>query len=414
LIAYDGERLKAVSVVEALRAGVPTRASTKALPDLRGELTDLIKDDLELFQQGQAMPGRLVWGPYGQGKTHVLTTVEHLALEMGFAVSRVSLSREVSCHNLSHFYSRVAPLLRTPDSTVYGLQRKLNQKKESDLPESQIQSPGRYCHPLPAVIFEDYFVSNGEEQDLLYGYLMGAKVSLNELKRIHRACRDQAMPRFDQNFKANRDAEAFFGLLADAICLCGYKGWVILIDELELVGRLGMISRLKAYRNLNWLLNWSGTMKYPIYTVGAAADTLQTGVWNPTAANRTKDEAIMPDLAMDRFGAAVKNEIKKFFETGNSNRCPSVSLVTPEALVGLLDELVKIHGLAYAWDATLDVHKLLNDLGTTTVRTYIRATLEALDISYVYQEEVIPETQDLVACALEEDNTFFSKSVNEE
>ncbi len=412
--AYDDERLNAMAVVEALRAGVPTRVSTKALPDLREELTELIQDDLELLRQEQGTPGRLVWGPYGQGKTHVLTTVEHLALDMGFAVSRVSLSREVSCHNLGHFYSRVAPLLRTPDSTVYGLQRKLNQKKASDLPGSQLQKPGRYCHPLPGVIFEDYFYTEGEEQDLLYGYLLGSKVSAGELRRIHKAYRGQPLPRFERNFKASEDATAFFGMLADAICFCGYRGWVILIDELELVGRLGRISRLKAYRNLNWLLNWSGAMPYPIYVVGASAENLQNEIWRPTDANRPKDEAIMPDLAFERFGATAKNEIKKFFETGISSRCPIVKPVTEGVLAELLDELVQIHGRAYAWNATLNVEKLLHELGSTTVRTYIRATLEALDISYLYLEEVVPETNDLVACALEEDNAFFSKSEEED
>ncbi len=70
-------------------------------------MTGVIRSDLLTFSEGRAPRGRLVWGQYGQGKTHVLTTVEHLALDMGFAVSMVSLNREVSCHNLLHFYSRL-------------------------------------------------------------------------------------------------------------------------------------------------------------------------------------------------------------------------------------------------------------------------------------------------------------------
>ncbi|MDH7577635.1 MAG: DUF2791 family P-loop domain-containing protein [Bacillota bacterium] len=420
MIAYDEERLKAVGVVEALRAGVPTRVSTRALPELREDLIEMIQDDLELLREEQGIPGRLIWGRYGQGKTHVLTTVEHLALEMGFAVSRVSLSREVSCHNLGHFYSRVAPLLRTPDSAVYGLQRKLNQKKATDLPESQIMKPGRYSHPLPAIILEDYFYAEGQEQDLLYGYLLGEKVALSELKRIHKVYRGQPMPRFERNFKAGEDATALFGMLADAICFCGCRGWVILIDELELVGRLGKISRLKAYRNLNWLLNWSGTMRYPIYTVAAAAENLRDEMWHPTEvkgvkANMMHDEVVMPELALEKFGETARDEIGKFFEIGTiSDRCPIIKPVTEEALVGLLEELVLIHGRAYGWDASLNVGKLLHDLNSPTVRTCIRATLEALDICYLYHEEVIPEAEDLVASTLEEDENFFSDTAEED
>ncbi len=95
---YDENRKQAIAIVESLRAGIPTRASTRELPDLRPSLTKLIKQDLAQLAQSNIPKGRLVWGAYGQGKTHALTTIEHIALDLGFAVSRVSLSREVSCH----------------------------------------------------------------------------------------------------------------------------------------------------------------------------------------------------------------------------------------------------------------------------------------------------------------------------
>ncbi len=411
---YDDQRLAAVAVVESLRAGVPTRASTRTLPDLRADVTGLIKGDLELFSQGKIIPGRLIWGPYGQGKTHMLTTMEHLALDMGFAASRVSLSREVSCHNLAHFYSRVATSLRTPDSSVAGLQSNLNRKKASELPDSPIQEPGRYVHPLPAVVFEDYFYTAGEEQGLLYSYLMGNKLPLADFRRIHRACRGRALPKFERNYRVSTDTSALFGLLADAICFCGYRGWVILIDELELIGRLGRVSRLKAYLNLNWLLNWSGGMTYPIYTLGAAAVNLQEEIWHSTDPNRKDDKWEMPKLALEKYGMDASEEMRNFFEKGSGADCPRVKPVTEEQLVKLLEELVRIHGIAYAWDAHLEVCKLLHDLGSQTIRTYIRATLEALDIRYLYQEEVIPAAKDdQVACTLEEDNDFFTEEDEE-
>lgn len=409
MMVYDDERLKAVAVVESLRAGVPTRESTRTLPDLRQDLTELIKKDLILFQQGQNIPGRLVWGPYGQGKTHVLTAAEHLALDMGFAVSRVSLSREVSCHNLFHFYGRVATSLRIPDSQVFGLQRIFNKKKASDLPESPIQETHRYIHPLPALILEDYFYTDGEEQDMLYSFLMGNNLSISEFKRIHRVCRTQPLPKFEVNFKTSEHASAFFGVLADAVRFCNYRGWVILIDELELVARLGKVSRLKAYRNLNWLLNWSGEMTYPIYTLGAAAVNMQDELWFSTDPKRTVDSRTIPVLAEERLGRAARDEMEDFFDKAISDDCPNVKPVNESDLIILLEELVKIHGIAYEWDAQLDAYKLLHDLGNQTVRTYIRATLEALDVQYLYQEEVIPEAQDQVAVTLDTENDFFKE-----
>ena len=50
------------------------------------------------------------------------------------------------------------------------------------------------------------------------------------------------MPKFATNFRFREHAAAYFGLMADAIRWCGYRGWVILIDEVELLGRLGVIA----------------------------------------------------------------------------------------------------------------------------------------------------------------------------
>jgi predicted ATPase len=67
---YDDNRKQAIAVVESLRAGIPTRASTRELPELRASLTKLIEQDLEQLAQGTTPKGRLIWGAYGQGKTH--------------------------------------------------------------------------------------------------------------------------------------------------------------------------------------------------------------------------------------------------------------------------------------------------------------------------------------------------------
>ena len=130
--------LQSIFVIESLRAGIPTRISTRELPDLRKNLTEKIVEDLAFFERGIVPGGRILWGQYGQGKTHALTSIEHTALDKNFAVSRVSLSREVSCHNLYNFYGYAAPRIKTPHSTLEGIQHYLNRILPSDLPDSRI------------------------------------------------------------------------------------------------------------------------------------------------------------------------------------------------------------------------------------------------------------------------------------
>jgi len=421
---YDAHRRKSIAVVESLRAGIPTRTSTRELPDLRESLTDLIRQDLEQFSQSKKHPaGRLAWGPYGQGKTHALTTVEHVALDLGFAVSRVSLSREVSCHHLLNFYGRVASVLRTPDSKMAGLTKALSSRKAGDLLNSPLADRDRYSHPLPEIVLEDYFFTSGEEQDLLYGDLMGTRITSPELKRIHRNCRGESMPKFDMNFRTTQHGSAYFGVMADAIALCGYKGWVLLLDEVELIGRLGKVGRLQAYRNLNWLLNWSdrpvrrdGDQElfcenpYPIYTFGVVASSLRNDVWfsgtsTPSAKN---DRSQIPELAIEKFGTDAGQVMQNFFETAIGSTCPTIRPLETSGLIELLDHLVKLHGAAYAWDAQLDVPKLIQTIGSQPIRTHIRATLEALDIAYLYHEDVKLGATDLLEASLQEQADFFA------
>ena len=214
------ENLNSVFAIESLRSGIPTRISTRELPDLRKDIISKTREDLEKFQNGEIPQGRLIWGQYGQGKTHLLTMVEHIALDMNFAVSRVSLSREVSCHNLFKFYTRVAPRIRTPGSSAYGIHRILLQRNSSDLPATPIQNFDRYIHSLPASIFETFFFTDGEEQHALYSDLMGIKVSLGEFKRIYRRSSPAVvLPKFD-TFKQTKHATAYFVLLSDVTKFC--------------------------------------------------------------------------------------------------------------------------------------------------------------------------------------------------
>lgn len=412
---YDDNRKQAIAVVESLRSGIPTRASTRELPDLRASLTALIKQDLEQLAQGNIPWGRLVWGAYGQGKTHAQATVEHVALDLGFAVSRVSLSREVSCHHLFNFYGRVASAIRTPQSQVPGIQRVLDKKAPGDLADSWIQNPDRYIHPLPAFILEDYFYTTGEEQDLLYGDLMGTRLAMPDLRRIHRDCRGEPLPKFESTFGVKKHGSAYFGVMADTLAWCGYKGWVILIDEVELIGRLGQVGRLDAYRNLNWLLNWSGTMPYPIYTLGVVASSLRNDVWFSSDNTRRakKDRSQVPELAAQNFGQDAATEMNRFFDLAISKQCPTTEPLSESDLSNLLKSLLERHRIAYGWDAQLDIHNLIQQLGNQPVRTHIRAALEALDIEYVYKEIITPEATNLLEGSVEEDEGFLKKMGNE-
>jgi len=51
---------------------------------------------------------------------------------------------------------------------------------------------------------------------------------------------------------------------------------------------------------------------------------------------------------------------------------------------------------------------LIDNLGETTLRTYIRATLESLDHMFLYHEAIQVTPSDFETKPLVEDDTFFS------
>ena len=402
------EAALALAAVESLRAGVPTRLATRLMPDIRKPVTDMFLGDLASLAAGGKPEGRILWGEYGQGKTHMLTTLAHAALERGFAVSMIALSREVSLHQLLPFYGRAAAALRVPDSVIPGILAPLLRRGGDGLANSPIKALGRYPHPLPAIVLEDLFASAGEEQDLLYGDLVGCPLAMSEVRRIHRACRGEAMPRFAERFRAHLHAPAYFGVMADAIRYSGYQGWVILLDEVELAGRLGKASRLLAYRHLALLLGWMQAMPYPIYVVAATASRLKTERMYEGSSRQQDDRSVFPDLAAERFGPGARQEMEHFFKRAISTHCPSVRQATQSEVATVLDRVVQLHGLAYDWPAQLDVGTLLAQIPNVPVRTQIRAALEALDQGRLYREATVPTAGPLAEASLAENEGFFT------
>ncbi|MFN5516287.1 MAG: BREX system ATP-binding domain-containing protein [Cyanobacteriota bacterium] len=378
----------AIAIIESLRSGIPTRISTRELPDLRPNLTAKIVQDLDQFIVGSNPNGRLIWGAYGQGKTHELTCIEHLALDRGFAVSRVTLSRELSGQHLFRLYGKTASSIRTPDSKLFGIQHKLEKKKSGDLPDSPIQNLNRYTHPLPTIVLENYFYAQAEERDLLYGDLLGTKLPISEIKRIHKLRRGITFPKIP-NFGVLKHGQAYFEVMSDIIQWSGYKGWVILIDEIELIARLGKVGRLNAYKNLHWLLNWSNNNRFPLYCVGGVASPLMD-LWLGSG-KRLPDQEEIPKLATQKLTDYDAEAMILFFQEAlNSERCPVISPLERDQLVKILEMLVQIHATSYDWQAEINIDELIELVGASPLRTYIRALLESLDLKFLYSVDFRP------------------------
>lgn len=396
----------AIAVIESLRAGIPTRLSTRELPDLRPNVTSTISRDLDFLADGSNPTGRIIWGEYGQGKTHELTCIEHLALDKHFAVSRVTLSRELSGQNLLQLYCKIATSTKTSDSRISGITHKLDKKNLHQFLDSPLYDFSRYTHPLPVVIAENYFAADfPDDRDILYGDLLGYKVPLPEIRKIHRK-RQIPFPSLDR-FLVKDHGKAYFELMSMLIQFVGYKGWVILIDEMELINRLGTVGRMNAYNNLAWLLNWTDSMNFPIYTVGVGTASLRDK-WTDSNSQSLPDKSKLISLAKEKNSPHIAQSLESFFDKGlDSNICLSLAPPDRQQLLNVLKRIVDIHSICFDWKPDLDVAEIIDSIGSKPIRTHIRATLESLDYDYLYKEIYIPEAGTTLEPDIDDENEGY-------
>jgi hypothetical protein len=184
-----------------------------------------------------------------------------------------------------------------------------------------------------------------------------------------------------------------FRFLARLLVAAGCEGWVLLFDEVELIGRYTLQQRGRSYAELaRWLRPDADDPASPLATVLAMTDDFDAAVL--TAKN---DREVIP-AKMRAKQSAEWDEIASRAETAMGLIERDMLLLTaPDAdeLDYAYQRLKALHSEAFGWNAP-DVTGL-ERLGTTRMRQYVRAwinewDLVRLDPSYHPRTEVAPIT----------------------
>ncbi len=100
--------------IEALRAGVPSRDAVAATGSGQAAIEDRFTSLREAAAAGNPA-GLLLGGGFGAGKSHLLEHLARLALEAGFTVSRVVISKETPLHDTAKVFAAAAESAVTAD-----------------------------------------------------------------------------------------------------------------------------------------------------------------------------------------------------------------------------------------------------------------------------------------------------------
>lgn len=369
---YD---MEARHIIEALRSGIPSRAVGQYFSEARPKIMKEISDRLDAVCEQGKSGGMIIRGKYGEGKTHLLNTVFNLAHSNNMVVSYLSLSKETPMDKLYLVYQKLIQNTYFPKRRQPGFMHEL-EKISANSPVAnemllygakQLETDKLYY------LFRSYLnTEDSDEKLLLQADLEGDFIANAPLKKIYRRIFNQPV-KYNVNFTKTKHCGDYFAFMSHLFTQMGYHGWVILIDETELMGRLGKKARLNAYRNMAKFLMPDKNLEsvFSIFALSAsyAEDVIEA-----------KHEYENLELIYPGEQESAKAVLDLLV------RAPQLLPLTRDEIHEILCKIQEFHGKAYDWmpNVSMDSLSEATQSGGYLLRTKIRAAIEFLDQLYQY------------------------------
>lgn len=375
--------LTARRAIEALRAGVPSRDAVATL----GSGQNAIEDRFQALCEGVAggtAGGLLLGGGFGAGKSHLLEHLAGLALGAGWTVSRVVISKETPLHDPAKVFRAAADTaLRAgqarPAIIEAAMALDLDGRAYAELLRWAASSGSELNERFPATLA---LFAHARERDAAFAEMIlrfwsGDPIAVPELRRRLKEIGEQrpALP----PVAAVELARQRLRFAARLLAATGSPGWLVLFDEVELIGRYSLLQRAKSYAELaRWMRGEHG-QGTPIAAVFAMTDDFEAEV-----ISRRNDREVVP-AKLRAKETAEATALAAAAEVGMRIIDREMHLLTPPDDVELkqaYDRLRDLHGRAFGWQPP-DVAGL-ERLGATRMRQYVRAWINAWDLVRLY------------------------------
>ena len=402
---WDDDRLARRRAIEALRSGVPNADAVIALGSGQSDIEDRFASLLEVVTQpGNGRRGRgsmLLGAGFGQGKSHLLTHLGHLAMSAGFVVSTVVVSKENPLHDPAKVLRAAVGSAVAPDG-ARDVVAEAAAALDTDSPGYAellrwLRGPGRDVNErfdatllLHQRLGSDTPGADEEFLDTIVRFWSGDPLQMPDLRRHLKAVGEARTFTFSP-VKARDLARQRLRFLPRLLRAAGRTGWVVLFDEVELVGRYPVLQRGRSYAELaRWLDGDSGGEGEPLVVVAAMTDDFEAAVLSGM-----NDRETVPRRLRDRQTEEY-DELAALADVGMGHiEHDLLPLVAPDEaeLDRTYHTLRRMHGDAYGWEPP-DVAGL-EKLGATRMRQYVRAwinewDLVRLDPGYQPVTDVVP------------------------
>lgn len=369
---YD---MEARHIIEALRSGIPSRAVGQYFSEARPKIMKEISGRLDLVCEQEKSSGMIISGKYGEGKTHLLNTVFNLARSNNMVVSYLSLSKETPMDKLYLVYQKIIQNTYLPKRQQPGFMHELG-KISAGSPvanEMLLYAAKQLETDKLYYLFRSYLnTEDSDEKFLLQADLEGDFIANVPLKKIYRRIFNQPV-KYNTNFTKTKHCHDYFSFMSHLFTQMGYQGWVILVDETELMGRLGKKARLNAYRNMAYFLLPDQNLEAVFSIFALSASYVEDVV---EAKHEYENlETIYPE-EQEPIRTVLNLLVK----------APQLLPLTKEEIHEILCKIQDFHGRAYEWTPSVPIDSLseVTQSGGYLLRTKIRTTIEFLDQLYQY------------------------------
>lgn len=364
-------------VIEALRSGIPSRAVGRYFSEARPQIMREISGHLDETCETGKSKGMIVAGKYGEGKTHLLNTVFSMAHSNNMVVSYLSLSKETPFDKLFLVYQKLVNNTFLPKRVQPGFSQLLEKMTPGSTAAGELLLYAARHLETDKLYYLLRAYLNTEDQDekfMLQADLEGDFIANVPLKQIYKRIYNERV-KYNVNFSKTKHCRDYFSFLSRLFRLMGYNGWVILIDETELIGRLSKKARLNAYRNMAEFLLPNERMEgvYTMFALGASyvEDVIEA------RHDYENLEEIFPEQQEPM--RTVLNLL---------TRAQQLAPLTDSEIREVLKKIQIFHGRAYDWhpDVSIDTILTATQSGGYLLRTKLRAAIELLDQLYQYGE----------------------------
>lgn len=384
-------QIKQRRAIEALRSGVPNRDAVVALGCTQPHIEERFRQQLENIRQsdidGSKNTGILVEGDFGTGKSHLLEYLMHLALRENFVCSKIVISKETPFHDPVKMYraaieNAVVPGKRGDALTEIATKLDFNSQAYADL-YLRINRGSELNSRFAATLFlYERMPGDPEFINRIIRFWSGEQIGKGEIKKNLRACRESVTYKIEP-ISARELALQRFKFASQLIAAAGYAGWVLLIDEIELVSQYSLMQRAKSYAELaRWMGKLEDSNLAGITTVLTITNDFKSIILEGKndlekvpgkLRSRTSDGDILLASQAERGMRIIQGKKIELSKPDNA------------MLKQTYDKIRNIHAIAYNWEPPL-VSSAEQQGTTTSMRQYVKGWITEWDLKYIDPE----------------------------